>query len=235
LLIKNNDPGVDNSAPTVAKKLHAWLDEIIARRKTQAGSTDDVLNRCLALQAAGLAAMDDVSIQNNLIGLLADAIPTTSKCCPPALDELLKRPTELAQAQEAARNNNDTLLSRYVFEALRFNPNNRGVFRIATQDYLVARGALHATPIPKGTTVLPARQSAMFDERVVDSRNEVRVDRPDYIYMYFGFGLHTCFGEVYGSRPGTRHSEALTSTNRGASRFRRIGGNFNTALPFHPV
>ena len=68
--------------------------------------------------------MDDVAIRNNLLGLLVDAIPTTSKCCAEALDELLKRPTELAQAQEAARNNNVALLSRYVFEALRINPNN---------------------------------------------------------------------------------------------------------------
>jgi cytochrome P450 len=191
----NNDRKLDATAREVAKKIHTWLDGIIAKRKAQPTQTDDVLGRCLALQAAGLPAMDDVSIRNNLIGLLVGAIPTTSKCCAQALDELLKRPAELEKAQEAARAGDDALFSQYVFEALRFNPNNPGVFRTTVEDYVVAKSTAHATLIPKGTSVIPATQSAMFDDRVVDSPNEFQIGRPGYIYMHFGFGLHTCFGE----------------------------------------
>jgi cytochrome P450 len=43
--------------------------------------------------------------------------------------------------------------------------------------------------------VLPATQSAMFDELIVDAPNEFRIGRPEYTYMHFGFGMHTCFGE----------------------------------------
>ena len=139
--------------------------------------------------------MDDLAIRNNLIGLLTGAIPTTAKCCTQALDELLKRPAELERAQAAARADDDRLFARYVFEALRFNPNNPGLFRVAADDYTIAKGSLHATPIPKGAPVLAATQSAMFDERIVDSPHEFRVDRPDYIYMHWGYGLHTCFGQ----------------------------------------
>ena len=195
----NNDPAVGKAARDASAKARAWLDESIAKRKAQisqagASQPDDVLARCLALQKAGVPGMDDVGIRNNLLGLFVGAIPTTSKCCTQALDELLKRPTELAKAQEAARSDNDSLLAQYVFEALRFNPNNPGLFRIAAQDYTVAKGTMHATLIPKGTSVIAATESAMFDERIVDAPNEFRTGRPAYIYMHFGYGLHACFG-----------------------------------------
>jgi cytochrome P450 len=191
----NNDPVLDAAALDAAAKVRPWLDALIAQRKAKPTQADDVLGRCLALQTLGLPAMDDVSIRNNLVGLIVGAIPTTSKCCAQALDELLKRPDELARAQEAARAGDDALLAQYVFEALRFRPNNPGLIRIAAEDYVVARSELHATKIPKGAQVLAATQSAMFDGRMVESPNEFRIGRPDYSYLHFGFGLHRCFGQ----------------------------------------
>ena len=191
-----NDPAIGVSARAASAKACAWLDETIAKRKANpANTTDDVLGRCLKLQTAGSPGMDDLGIRNNLIGLLTGAIPTTAKCCAQSLDELLKRPTELAKAQEAARSGDDALFSQYVFEALRFNPNNPGVFRIAAEDYVVARDSAHATLIPKGTQVLASTQSAMFDERFVDAPCEFRVGRPEYMSMMWGYGIHTCFGQ----------------------------------------
>jgi cytochrome P450 len=139
--------------------------------------------------------MDDISIRNNLLGLLVGAIPTTSKCCAQALDQLFQRPEQLKAAQAAAQADDDALLGKYAFEALRFNPNNPGVFRLAGQDYPLAKGSIHGTTIPKGTSVIAATQSAMFDERVVDQPNEFRIDRPEYLSMHFGYGLHACFGQ----------------------------------------
>ncbi len=193
----NNDPAVDAAARTASARTRAWLDEVIKEAKDQdpAKQEDTVLTRCLALQAAGVPGMTDVDIRNNLLGLLVGAIPTTSKCCAQALDELLKRPAELASAQAAARAGDDVTLAQYVFEALRFHPNNPGVFRIAAEEYVVGKGQMHATHIPVGTSVLAATQSAMFDERVVESSKEFRIDRPAYNYMHWGVGLHTCFGQ----------------------------------------
>jgi cytochrome P450 len=139
--------------------------------------------------------MDDVAIRNNLLGILVGAIPTTSKCCAQALDELLKRPEALSGAQQAARDGDDVALAQYVFEALRFHPNNPGVFRIAAQDYTLAKGTEHATSVPTGTQVLAATQSAMFDGSVIDAPKDFRIDRPGWNYMHWGFGLHTCFGQ----------------------------------------
>jgi cytochrome P450 len=192
----NNDPEVGRAAQAAATDARAWLDRCIADRKASGQEKDDVLGRCLALQKAGVPSMDNLSIRNNLIGLIVGAIPTTSKCCANALDQLLNRPEQLAAAQQAAAAaGDDALFSRYVFEALRFNPNNPGVFRNAAEEYTVAKGTMRATTIPKGAFVVAATQSAMFDENKVDAPNEFRIDRPAWVYMHWGYGLHTCFGQ----------------------------------------
>lgn len=195
-----NDPALALAAREASAKTRDWLDGCIATRKAELAQTgasqpDDVLGRCLNLQSIGVPGMDDLSIRTNLLGLFVGAIPTTSKCCAQALDELLKRPQDFAKAQLAAASNDDTLFSDYIFEALRFNPNNPVIVRIATEDYAVAKGTNRETLIAKGTTVLAATQSAMFDDQIVQFPHEVRAGRPSYLYMHFGYGLHTCFGQ----------------------------------------
>ena len=190
-----NDPALDVSVRAASAHVRDWLDRCISRQKAAPTKNDTVLNRCLAMQQAGLPGMDDTAIRDNLLGILVGAIPTTSKCCAQALDELLKRPDMLARAQQAAMANDDATFASYVFEALRFHPNNPGVFRIALEDYVIGKGTIHATSIPAGTSVFAATQSAMFDETVVAAPNEFRVDRPGYNYIHWGIGLHTCFGQ----------------------------------------
>jgi cytochrome P450 len=190
-----NDAAVGSAAREAAAKARRWLDDCITGRKASGGKQDDVLGRCLALQSIGAPGMDDLGIRNNLIGLITGAIPTTSKCCAQALDQLLERPGVLAEAQAAAAAGNDALFAAYVFEALRFNPNNPGVFRLAAADYTVAKGTPRATLIPQGASVLAATQSAMFDGNKVDSPNDFRVDRPAWVYMHWGYALHTCSGQ----------------------------------------
>jgi cytochrome P450 len=190
-----NDPAVGKAARDAAQSTRDWLDRTIVDRKATPSSRDDVLGRCLALQSIGAPGMDDLGIRNNLLGLLTGAIPTTSKCCAQALDQLLDRPEALSGAQQAAQADNDALLAQYVFEALRFNPNNPGVFRLAAEDYTLAKGSIRETVIRRGMTVLAATESAMFDERAVDQPNEFQIGRPGYLNMHFGYGLHTCFGQ----------------------------------------
>ena len=191
----NNDPAVLKAATEAAAATRDWLDGTIAKRKANPMPIDDVLGRCLALQSIQTPGMEDADIRNNLLGLITGAIPTTSKCCAQALSQLLDRPDALSGAQAAAQADNDPLLAQYVFEALRFHPNTPGVFRIAAEDYTVAQGSLRATVIRKGTSVLAATQSAMFDERVLANPNDFQIGRPPYLDMHFGYGLHTCFGQ----------------------------------------
>ena len=100
----------------------AYLEAAIATHKSERGTHDDVIERCLGMQDAGVAGMDDTGIRNNLLGLIVGAIPTTALCATNAMDELLKRPAELTAARAAASADDDETLARYVTEALRFRP-----------------------------------------------------------------------------------------------------------------
>lgn len=177
-----------------ARAMRAVLAQQIAERRKDRGKRDDVLERCLVMQDAGLPCMDDASLLNNLFGMVVAIIPTTSAAVARALDELLRRPKELAGAQAAAQAGNTALVTQYVYEALRFNPLGPGVFRVASQDFEVGGGTSRATTIPAGRPVLVALQSASFDPDRVNAPHEFRLDRPLPEYLHFGFGLHTCFG-----------------------------------------
>jgi len=188
------DPRMGSRALEAADECRAYLDGVIRDRKARPSDADDVLNRCLAMQKAGVPGMDDLGIRNNLIGLIIGAVPTTSKAAVQALDQLLDRPDALAGAQRAARASDDPLLARHVFEALRFNPVNPVIYRRANRDTVIARGTLRARTIPQSTMVLAANYSAMFDRLKLDEPESFRTDRPWDNYILWGDAMHTCFG-----------------------------------------
>jgi cytochrome P450 len=188
------DPAFDAKAEAAAAAFRAWMDGHIAARKADRGARDDVLGRCLAMQAGGLPGMSDKDIRNNLIGLLIGELPTTSAASILALDELLDRPDALAGAQAAARANDDDLLAAYVFEALRFRPLNPIVYRRAMRDAVIAGGRVRARRVKAGTMVMASNLSAMFDPIAVPGANAFRTDRPWETYILWGYGMHACFG-----------------------------------------
>ncbi len=185
---------VTRPALAAAAECRAWLDQAIADRHAHPTDADDVLNRCLALQAAGVPGMDDLGIRNNLIGLLIGLVPTLSKASILALEELLKRPDALVQAQAAARADDDARLADIVFEALRFSPMNPVIYRRANRTAVLARGTRRAVTIPAGHMVLASNLSAMFDPLALERPEEFRPGRPWDQYMLWGYGMHACFG-----------------------------------------
>lgn len=188
-------PGIPEKALAAAATTREYLDKTIAARKSKRGSRDDVIERCLELQDAGTPGMEDVTIRNNLIGLIIGAIPTNSKCVALVLDYLFDHPPLLADAQQAARLDQDEVLLQTMLECIRLNPFAIGIQRICSEDYVVAQGTLRRLKIPKGTGVLAATQSAMMDCRRIQDPKSYRLDRPYYQYMHWGYSLHTCFGE----------------------------------------
>ncbi|UUX50120.1 cytochrome P450 [Nisaea acidiphila] len=190
------DPAFDTKAMTYAERMRSYLDQAIAARKAAPAESEDLLNRCLALQGAGTPGMDDLGIRNNLLGLLIGAIPTISKACCFAMDELLNRPDALRGAQEAAQANDDTRMASYIWEALRFNPHNPVIYRRATRDAVIAPSTLRQVTIRKGTLVFAATLSAMFDNYQIRDANSFRTDRPWEDYIIWGYGMHTCFGAI---------------------------------------
>jgi cytochrome P450 len=185
---------VAGPALAAAASCRAYLDGAIAARKADPSDAEDVLSRCLALQAAGAPGMDDLGIRNNLIGLLIGLVPTLSKASVKALDTLLDRPEALAAAQRAARADDDAGLAAVLWEALRFDPVNPFIYRRAVRETVIARGTLRARRIPQGAMVLAANLSAMFDPIALDRPEEFRAGRPAHAYILWGYGMHTCFG-----------------------------------------
>jgi cytochrome P450 len=188
------DPGLDRRAMEQAGKLRDYLDGAVAARKSAPTDAPDILNRCLALQAAETPGMDDLGIRNNLLGLLIGAIPTINKASCLALDELLNRPDALASARDAALACDDALLANHVWEALRFNPFNPVIYRRATRATEVAPATLRRVRIRKGQIVFAANASGCFDRFEITQPNRFRTDRRWDTYILWGYGLHTCFG-----------------------------------------
>jgi cytochrome P450 len=192
------DPAITRESLAAAAGIRPHLDTLIATRRAELAAgvpaEETVLDRLLAQRSLGPQALSDVEIRTNLIGLLVGMIPTTSKASALAIDELLRRPRELAAIRAAERVGDDDLAARYVSEAMRLAPQAPGLIRRAAVDYPLARGTHHETTIPAGTLVFAATQSAMLDDAVVDAPEQFRIDRPDSVYLHYGTGLHSCFG-----------------------------------------
>ena len=104
-----------------------------------------------------------------LMGMVTGFVPTNTMAAGHMLEMLLRRPNFMARARAAALANDDDLLSRCLFEAMRFKPLNPGPFRDCLEDYVVGADTPRATKIRAGMKVLVSTQSAMFDPRVVKS------------------------------------------------------------------
>ena len=203
-----NDPARRVAVEPLAVSMRAYVEGAIAERKHARGQQggdparlrhDDILERCLKFQDLGLPGFSDREIRNNMIGLIVGALPQPPMVIPQLFDVLLNRPKELAEAQAAARADDDALVARYVFEASRFYPLTPGLFRNCLEDYRVAAGTWRAKTIPAGAFVMAATRSAMFDGRKLADARSFRLDRPADAYMHFGYGMHECFG-VYMNR-----------------------------------
>ena len=192
-----NSAAPHQRALAAAGQMRPHIDAQIAARRAALENgdavPDDVLTRLLR-QPPSKGGLHDIAIRHNLIGLIAGWIPTVSKAFACTVEELLRRPTELRRAQQAARAGDHELVGAYVFEALRFRPQTWALLRTCATDCTVAAGTRRATRFREGSTVLVATQSAMFDEQAFAAPDKFRIDRPFGDYLHFGHGLHTCFG-----------------------------------------
>ena len=192
--VSDGSDGLKADVERFGKAFRAYIDaEIVRRRKTPDGK-DDVLARCLALQAAGKTGYSDVEIRTGLMGMMVGGPPQPPMVVPQALEQLLRRPEALAGAQRAARANDDVRLAGYVFEAMRFDPLAPVMPRVAVEDGLIAAGTRRERRVPKGSRLMVGLSSAMMDARRLDDPYAFNPDRLPHEYLHFGYGLHQCFG-----------------------------------------
>jgi cytochrome P450 len=195
--------------PATQKKIHqanidagiemrAYTTDLLRERRAQLKDEpdlDDVLSRLLKTQFPESLGFDDERIIANILGILVGGIQTPNINIVNTLDELLKRPAIQEQAAEAAREDNDDLLYKYCWEALRFNPGNPFVVRTCRSDYKLASGTFRSKTIKAGSTVLASARSGMRDRRELPVPEAFCIDRPAYHYFHMGYGMHTCLGD----------------------------------------
>lgn len=191
--VASDQPLIDE-VKIIAPALRDHIDQLIAACKKAPGKRDDVLARCVAMQAKGLPGFSDVQIRTALMGFIVGGPPQPPMVVPQAMEQLLRRPDVLAGAQAAARANDDDLLHGYVIEAMRFDPLAPGLPRNVLKDAVIAAGTAHECKVPAGATVLNAFASAMMDDRRVPDPRSFNPRRLPHEYIHFGYALHQCFG-----------------------------------------
>jgi cytochrome P450 len=194
----DNDPKVHQDNIDAGQEMRAYLTQLLPQRREQlknGADLDDVLSRLLKSHFDDSIGFGDERIITNMMGTLVGGIETTSAAIVQLLDQLFKRPKILKEAIEVANGNDDHLMYRYCWEALRFNPINPFVVRHCRADYRIAKGSLRAATIKAGSTVLISTRSAMRDGLQLPAASSFAIDRPESVYMHLGYGLHTCLGD----------------------------------------
>ena len=192
-----NADSVREDALNSSAELHYHMNAQIALRKASTNGSaknDDVLGRLLALQGPSRPWLDDNAVRRNLGGVIVGSVDTTSKFVTLAIDELLRRPKEMAEARAAALAGDIELVRGYAWEAVRFNPHHPLQARHCAAETRIASGQPRSRSIPAGSSVYVATLSAMFDPAVF--KNPKRFDaKRESEYLHFGYGMHTCFGK----------------------------------------
>ena len=189
-----DNPTVREEAIKAGAELRPIIDAAIgAARAAPAGTTTIAARLVAAKQADGSPVPDEI-IRAILIGMITGFVPTNTMAGGHMLEMLLRRPDMMAEAQAAARADDDELLKRCLWEAFRFLPLNPGPFRLCAEDATVAEGTSRAKLIPKGTKMLVSTHSAMFDPRRVARPKAFDPSRPSRDNMTLGYGLHWCIG-----------------------------------------
>jgi cytochrome P450 len=188
------EPQMDADAAAYSKALLEHVERVIAARKASGEKKDDILGRCLQKQDEHRPGFSDTEIRSMLAGFIIAGPPQPPIVLPKVMEQLLRRPKILAEAQEAARRNDDETLGKYVFEAMRFDPLAPFLQRVAKRQHVLGGLTRHAKTIERGTHVAFFVASAMMDDRRVASPKRFDPNRPPHHYFLFGHGMHRCFG-----------------------------------------
>lgn len=191
------DPAVTHIAGQAYKELKHYLLALIVQTREQLNTTPDtvadtMLSRMIKKQT-DYDWLDDDCIRRNISGVIVGAVDTTSKSVILALDELLRRPRELAGVREAALNGEREKVRLYAYEALRFNPHGPVVARYCEQALVLGADSAKPAHIKAKSRVFIALLSAMHDAQVFDEPQRFKSNR-NTPYLHFGYGLHQCQG-----------------------------------------
>ncbi|MGS2642233.1 cytochrome P450 [Streptosporangium sp. G12] len=199
----HGDPAVHAASLDAGARLRDRLHDLIDDRRARldCGGTvpDDVLTRLLRGRPPEEIAFGDRRVLANMAGLLVGSVENTAQAVAGAVGELLSRDDARRAAVAAAAEPDPARFDAHVWEALRFAPPNRMIFRLCETDHMLAAGTPRATLVPAGTLVFACVASAMFDADAVPEPDAFRADRPSHTGLHFGHGPHLCLGRHLGA------------------------------------
>jgi cytochrome P450 len=203
----NKEP-YEKQAIQSGQEMQKWLKKYLVKMRSSGKYKtkkfkDTILARLIKkhnVSDEDLLRMWDGRIVTNVIGTLVGGVETTQAAIVQVMEFFFENPELMEKIQDAARDNDDELVSRYVWEALRFRPVNPFVIRYAEKDYTLGKGTSREYSVKKDQIVLVATHSAMFDESKVKEPYSFRLDRdgpnvPGSPYFHFGYGHHKCLGD----------------------------------------
>jgi cytochrome P450 len=167
------------------------------------------VRRQLGLGQPADPACTDAQIRAILSGMVTGFVPTDTMAAGHMLEILLKNREAMLAARAAALADDDDLLRRCLFEAMRFKPLNPGPFRRCVKACTVAAGTWRARRFSPGDQILAGTWPAMFDERRYTNPDAFDADRPESQYMLYGYGLHWCIGAPMANVQITQSFKAL--------------------------
>lgn len=200
-------------ADIAVDELNAYLDDLIQSTRKELKNClnvpETVLTRMIKMQEGSGDKFHDgwKGIRRNIFGMVIGVVETTLKAVPRTIHQFLRedRKNELAKAQEAALQytyeQDPKHFKKYVFEAMRFNPQNHVVFRLGIKDFKLGEGEPWETETIKATKEKPvlvfaATLGAMFDpDKIKPDPTKFHIHRGEDQYLFFGHEHHKCLGE----------------------------------------
>ncbi len=214
-----NDPRLAEKAAIAAAELREQLDkEISHSSKAISDNSNNKINintviaRGINLHQAGVVGFEPVNLRNNILGLLIGLVPTTAKSAAMAFDYATQTPAKAQDFYNAYQNNNNASFEKTVRELTRLNPINPGLFRKAAIDTHISSGGKQYT-ILKDTLIFVGTYTAMQDEKHITEPINIQLDRPESVYLTYGFGLHACFGRYINDYHVAQLLESLFDKN----------------------
>ena len=192
------DAEIRAAAETSAKEMNAYLQELIsdAAQVMNGGGRlrDSMINRLITMQPSAGEFMTNEWIAGNMAGVYMGGLEPLNKAVCNVTGQFLARPEVMDQARSAAQADDVDAMAGLAWEAMRFHPNAPLLMRYSEREQHIGGGERRKRRIKGGKTLFLMSGAAMFDEDAFPQPKSFLPDRPFNNYLYFGHGLHKCFG-----------------------------------------
>lgn len=172
------------AAMEASQALYDVVKEVVAERRAQGGTGDDLISRLIQAEYQG-RSLDDHEIATFVRSLLPAASETTTRTFGTLMSLLLQHPGVLERVR-----NDRSLVNKAIDEAVRFEPVATFKVRQAAKDLQI-----RDVPIPQGAMVQCIVTSANRDEDAFENPDVFDIDRKPKPSFGFGFGPHMCIGQ----------------------------------------